>query len=70
MLLGGEASGAREVSPGELRGGEIRGGKSQQISVGDILIIPAGMPHQVQLGAGRSLVYLVIKESSHFSKAK
>jgi mannose-6-phosphate isomerase-like protein (cupin superfamily) len=61
MLLGGEVAGAREVSPGETRGSEIRGGKTQQISAGDILIIPAGMPHQVQLGAGHSLVYFVVK---------
>lgn len=61
LLLGGAVQGGRVSAPGELRGGEIRGGQRQPLAPGDLMIVPAGVPHQVQLSPGESITYLVIK---------
>ena len=61
LLVGGELQGARTASPGELRGGEIRGGSRQPLAAGDMMIVPAGTPHQVELAPGASITYLVVK---------
>lgn len=60
-LTGGHLVGATTVSPGEHRGGHIVGGTARAISTGDLLVIPAGVPHQYQLAPGDSLRYLTIK---------
>jgi mannose-6-phosphate isomerase-like protein (cupin superfamily) len=61
LLLGGEVQGGRVTAPGEIRGGEIRGGQRQPLAAGDMMIVPAGVPHQVLLAAGESITYLVLK---------
>lgn len=61
LLVGGELQGARTSAPGELRGGEIRGGSRQPLAVGDMMLVPAGTPHQVELAPGGSITYLVVK---------
>jgi mannose-6-phosphate isomerase-like protein (cupin superfamily) len=61
LLVGGELQGARSSAPGELRGGEIRGGERQQLAAGDMMIVPAGTPHQVEVAPGESITYLVVK---------
>jgi len=61
LLVGGELQGARTSAPGELRGGEIRGGERHPLSAGDMMIVPAGTPHQVELAPGGSITYLVVK---------
>lgn len=61
LLVGGELRGARTSAPGELRGGEIRGGERQPLAAGDMMIVPAGTPHQVELAPGTSITYLVVK---------
>ncbi|MEG3193047.1 MULTISPECIES: hypothetical protein [Novilysobacter] len=68
MLYGGQFKGGRAAGSeergggtGEMRGGEIIGGTNQPLGAGDLLIIPAGVAHQVHVEAGRSVTYLVIK---------
>ena len=61
LLVGGEVQGGRVAAPGELRGGEIRGGQRQPLAAGDLMVVPAGVPHQVQLAPGESIAYLVVK---------
>ena len=61
VLLGGRYEGSHEDSPGELRGGTLVGANAQHVSAGDLLIIPAGMPHQVQLSSGESVRYVTVK---------
>jgi mannose-6-phosphate isomerase-like protein (cupin superfamily) len=53
LLVGGELQGARNSAPGELRGGEIRGGGRQPLAAGDMMIVPAGTPHQVEINPRR-----------------
>ncbi|HEU4560264.1 MAG TPA: hypothetical protein VFS20_20610 [Longimicrobium sp.] len=61
LIVGGELRGARTTAAGELRGGQIRGGERQPLAAGDMMLVPAGTPHQVELPPGGSITYLVIK---------
>jgi mannose-6-phosphate isomerase-like protein (cupin superfamily) len=64
LRYGGTASGSRVTAPGERRGGQISGGTTQRITVGDLVIVPAGVPHQVEVEPGSSITYLVVKVST------
>ena len=61
LLYGGKVEGGRETQPGETRGGKIVGGTAQKLAAGDMAVIPAGMPHQTNVDAGKSFTYMVIK---------
>jgi hypothetical protein len=61
LLSGGRVRGGSLVSPGEHRGGSIDGGSSRPIAAGDLIVVPAGVPHQFRLAAGDSIRYLTIK---------
>ena len=61
LLSGGEVSGARVSAPGELRGGRIDGGTRRELAAGDLVTVPAGVPHQLLVAPGGSIVYLVVK---------
>ena len=45
VVTGGTVVGAHETEPGQTRGHDIRDGKSQHVSKGDVMTIPAGTPH-------------------------
>jgi hypothetical protein len=61
LLYGGTADGERSSSPGEWRGGTIRNGTEAELKAGDIVVIPAGIPHQLLLSPGESFYYFVFK---------
>lgn len=61
LLYGGTVEGERSSSPGEWRGGTIRGGTEAEIKPGDIVVIPAGVPHHLMLPPGESFYYFVFK---------
>src|SRR5579862_5130447 len=61
MVLGGELKGAYATAPGEFLGDTIEGGKVQQERPGDMLYIPANMPHQTQVENGKHLDKLILK---------
>lgn len=61
LLTGGIVRGGRIESPGERRGGTIAGGKPYALRQGDVIIVPAGVPHQFEIARGDSLRYLTIK---------
>jgi mannose-6-phosphate isomerase-like protein (cupin superfamily) len=61
VLVGGTLSGQHLESPGEERGGTIAGAEVRTVGAGDLLVIPAGLPHQVQVGSGGSVRYVVVK---------
>jgi mannose-6-phosphate isomerase-like protein (cupin superfamily) len=68
LRYGGTAEGERASAPGEWRGGTIRGGTEAEINPGDIVVIPAGIPHQVLLPPGESFYYFVFKVAKPSSK--
>lgn len=61
VRYGGTLSGDRETAPNERRGGELRGFDTRHLTAGDLMVIPAGIPHQVVLEPGASFTYLVVK---------
>ena len=61
LLTGGTVAGGHLTSPGEHRGGTISGGTPQHVAAGDLVTIPAGVPHQYQLAPSDSVHYLTIK---------
>ncbi|MEP6494897.1 MAG: hypothetical protein ABJF01_19580 [bacterium] len=61
LLSGGTAGGAKESTPGEWRGGAIRGGTRRPLRPGDVVVIPAGVPHQMLLDRGQRIAYLAFK---------
>ncbi|HYM12759.1 MAG TPA: AraC family ligand binding domain-containing protein [Bryobacterales bacterium] len=61
LIYGGRVEGGHEETPGEGRGGKIVGGKTQKLGPGDMVVIPAGMPHQTNAAAGGSFTYMIVK---------
>ena len=61
ITTGGSVAGNREVSTGEWRGGTISGATTRSLVPGDVLRIPAGVPHRVIVGDGEQIEYLAIK---------
>lgn len=61
LLSGGRVSGSHPETAGEHRGGTITGGITRAVGAGDLMIIPAGVPHQYMIAAGDSLRYLTVK---------
>jgi glc operon protein GlcG len=45
LVTGGTAVGVKEIGPEELRGTAIQGGETRQLTVGDVVVIPNGVPH-------------------------
>jgi mannose-6-phosphate isomerase-like protein (cupin superfamily) len=60
LTYGGTLSGAKETTPGELRGGTISGGKTIVLHRGDYLEIPAGVPH-LMTAPQHNFTYLIVK---------
>jgi quercetin dioxygenase-like cupin family protein len=52
---------AKTTAPGEIKGSSVQGGSPEQLKEGDVVHIPAGVPHQLLLPDGGSFVYFVIK---------
>ena len=61
ILVGGEVSGNHETKPTEWRGGEITGATSYNLAQGDLLFIPAGIPHKVLVAPKATVTYVTIK---------
>jgi mannose-6-phosphate isomerase-like protein (cupin superfamily) len=60
FLVGGSIKGNHQIAPTEWRGGEITDGHRYPVSVGDLLLIPAGIPHKAFVTDG-PFTYLAIK---------
>jgi glc operon protein GlcG len=60
VVTGGEMVDTREVAAGELRARAIEGGHAQQLSEGDVLAIPNGVPHQF-VDVSDPFLYFVVK---------
>jgi mannose-6-phosphate isomerase-like protein (cupin superfamily) len=61
LVYGGEVPGARTTAPGELRGPAVKGGERKALNPGDVVHIPARVPHQLLVPAGKAFTYFVIK---------
>ena len=63
LVTGGKAVDAKEIAPNEIRGTKIEGGEEHQISKGQVIVIPNGVPHQFTAVVGE-LHYFVCKPTA------
>ena len=61
IVYGGTIVDAKTTAPGEMRGPSIRGGTEAKLSTGDVLHIPAKVPHQMILAPRAKATYVVTK---------
>jgi mannose-6-phosphate isomerase-like protein (cupin superfamily) len=64
LRYGGTVAGNKVTTPGEWRGGAIQKGSEAVLHPGDVVVIPAGIPHQL-LPAAPDFVYLTFKVAKH-----
>ena len=61
VVTGGALVDERTTAPGEIRGKSVDGGSRQDVKAGDVVHIPAGLPHQTLVSPGNSVTYFVVK---------
>jgi len=61
LRYGGTTDGEKLTTAGEWRGGTIRNGSESVLHPGDVVVIPAGIPHQLLPGAGEHFIYVTFK---------
>ena len=62
FITGGKANEVKEKSPGELGAKEIVGGEVRHLAKGDVIVIPAGVPHWFT-ETSTPFLYFVVKVS-------
>ena len=60
IVTGGTMVGGRQTAPNQLRGSDVKGGESRHLTKGDVIVIPAGVPHWFK-EVSPSINYLTIK---------
>jgi mannose-6-phosphate isomerase-like protein (cupin superfamily) len=65
LLVGGSMLTPKTIKPHEVRGTSIEGGETKQLVPGDVVHIPAKVPHQLKIANGKTFTYLVIKVDSN-----
>jgi mannose-6-phosphate isomerase-like protein (cupin superfamily) len=65
LIVGGTIVGPKTVKPHEVRGSSIEGGTARQLGPGDMVHIPANIPHQLKMKSGAKFTYIVIKVDSN-----
>jgi uncharacterized protein GlcG (DUF336 family)/mannose-6-phosphate isomerase-like protein (cupin superfamily) len=63
VVTGGAVVEPTVTEPGQIRGPRIQGGEPRRIGAGDVLVIPAGVPHWFKEVSG-PLTYFVVKPIS------
>jgi mannose-6-phosphate isomerase-like protein (cupin superfamily) len=61
LIVGGTMVNPKTVKPHEVRGSSIEGGETKQLGPGDIVHIPAKVPHQLKIKSGTKFTYTVVK---------
>jgi mannose-6-phosphate isomerase-like protein (cupin superfamily) len=61
LVTGGTVVGAKTTGPGEVRGTSIEGGRRQELRAGDLVHVPAGVPHQMLVPGEKSFTAFVVK---------
>lgn len=61
LVTGGSVEEAKTVSPGEIKGTSVQGGTRTSLQKGDVVHIPANVPHQLLLPGHGEFIYFVIK---------
>jgi len=62
LVLGGTMSGKKgSAETGEYLGSALTGGQMHPLAAGDIVHIPAGIPHSFLVPAGKHITYVLLK---------
>jgi 3-keto-disaccharide hydrolase len=61
LVLGGTMEGRRTTGPGESVGTRLDGGERHALGAGDIVHIPAGIPHSFLVPPGKHITYVLLK---------
>jgi len=61
LVVGGEMVDGKTTAPGEVRGPSIKGGERKPLGPGDVVHIPAKVPHQLLVPTGTPFTYFVVK---------
>jgi mannose-6-phosphate isomerase-like protein (cupin superfamily) len=61
LVIGGEVVNPKVTEPNETRGDSIKGGERRKLVAGDVVHIPADLPHQLLVDNGKLFTYFVIK---------
>ena len=59
LVTGGSAVGLKSIGPEEFRGTDIQGGETRELGVGDVVVIPNGIPHWFKRVDAPFLYYVV-----------
>jgi len=61
LIVGGTVVGGHSTAPGETRGTSITGGTMHQMEPGDVIHIPAKVPHQMMVPKYLSIQVLKVE---------
>lgn len=61
FVTGGKMSDAKKTAPDEVRGSAVEGGEARRLAKGDVIIIPAGVPHWFKSIEMAPFLYYVVK---------
>jgi quercetin dioxygenase-like cupin family protein len=60
FVTGGAMVGGKATKPGQSVGSDITNGETHQLTAGDVIVVPAGMPHWFKI-VPHSVSYYVVK---------
>jgi mannose-6-phosphate isomerase-like protein (cupin superfamily) len=61
LVTGGKLVNPSTTKPGELHGTAVEGGTETALNEGDVVHIPAHLPHQILVKSGQDFIYYVVK---------
>jgi mannose-6-phosphate isomerase-like protein (cupin superfamily) len=61
LVSGGHIVNSATTAPGEVRGDSVQDGTEMKLKKGDIIHIPANIPHQLVLPKGATFQYFIVK---------
>jgi mannose-6-phosphate isomerase-like protein (cupin superfamily) len=61
LVTGGTVVDPVPTGPNEIGGSSVKGGVTRTLVVGDVIEIPAGVPHQFFIAPGTQITYLIVK---------
>jgi glc operon protein GlcG len=59
FITGGTVESGNNIAPDEIRGSAINGGDTHELAKGDVIVVPAGVPHQFKEVSDPFLYYVV-----------
>jgi glc operon protein GlcG len=63
FVTGGTVIDPKETGPDEIRGARIEGGRAQALNKGDVMVVPAGVPHWFRQ-VDETFLYYVVKATN------